>query len=96
MTSIFTASKDILDGSLGSPIQELLTVWETQREGCVSARRTGQLLECWIHFSSDGSETWVQKDSVYLLDLFAFEHVRDAPKSVVYLPRRYATPQQSA
>lgn len=45
----------------------------------------------WIHYPSDGSEAWIQKEFVNLLNPDDFQHVLNAPSSVVFLPRCYAT-----
>lgn len=49
----------------------------------------------WIHYPSDGSDAWVQKDFVSLLSPHEFRHVRNAPSFVIYLPRSYATRVES-
>lgn len=52
---------------------------------------SGHLLNFWMHYPADGSEAWLQKEFIYLLDPVALKHVQETPGFIVYLPRCYAT-----
>lgn len=55
---------------------------------CIS---TGTFLNIWIHYPKDGSDAWIQKDFVCLLNPQEFHYARIAPSQVIFLPRYYAT-----
>lgn len=59
-------------------------------DGTAMCHQRGRVFNFWIHYPADGSDAWVQKDLVYLIDRVAFRNVLGVPGHIIYVPRRYA------